>query len=451
MTKTLRLLTFAFLFPFVSLSQTLQVSENGRYLQTIEGAPFLYIGDTAWELFHRLNREEAEAYLKNRAEKGFTVIQAVVLAELDGLHSPNPYGSTPLVDNDPTRPKEAYFEHVDFIVNKAEELGLMIGMLPTWGDKFNLKWGVGPEIFTKENAHAFGEFLGNRYQDKPIIWILGGDRSPEEAEDFDIIRAMAAGLHAGDGGTHLMTYHPQGGQQSFDFFAEDEWIDFHMYQSGHGGRGGKNYQVTSEGYTLTPIKPVLDGEPNYEDHPINWRPENGWFDEFDTRRAAWWSFLAGACGHSYGNHNIWQMWTPDRSPVSQARTPWYSALDHPGAFQMGYMATFLKSIAWETLEPFQPLIASGPNTEGKDLRAAMSHNKDMALVYAPWGSTFSLHMSHLKEGSYQVNWVNPRIGEQIHAIPVLHTGQIIKFDPPADEQEGNDWVLWLQRLPGEGQ
>ena len=50
---------------------------------------FFWLGDTAWELFHRLNREEADKYLKNRAE-GFTVIQAVAMAEFDGLTEPNP-------------------------------------------------------------------------------------------------------------------------------------------------------------------------------------------------------------------------------------------------------------------------------------------------------------------------------------------------------------------------
>jgi hypothetical protein len=37
-----------------------------------------------------LNREEATQYLTNRAQKGFTVIQAVVLAQLGGLTVPNP-------------------------------------------------------------------------------------------------------------------------------------------------------------------------------------------------------------------------------------------------------------------------------------------------------------------------------------------------------------------------
>src|SRR6187455_1288744 len=82
----------------------LKVSSNKRFLVHADGHPFLYLGDTAWELFHRLDREEADRYLQNRAAKGFTVIQAVVLAELDGLRTPNAYGHAPLKNNDPGQP-----------------------------------------------------------------------------------------------------------------------------------------------------------------------------------------------------------------------------------------------------------------------------------------------------------------------------------------------------------
>jgi hypothetical protein len=72
------------------------------------------------------------------------------------------------------------------------------------------KWGVGPEVFTPENARAYGRFLGRRYRDRPVVWILGGDRSPEAPGHLAVVRAMAEGLREGDGGAHLMTYHPMG-------------------------------------------------------------------------------------------------------------------------------------------------------------------------------------------------------------------------------------------------
>src|SRR5262249_4378326 len=146
---------------------------------------------------------------------------------------PNPYGHVPLKDNDPARPVEAYFEHVDWVVRRAEELGLVIGMLPTWGDKWNKKWGEWPEIFTPENAAIFGEFLGKRYRDRPIIWVLGGDRPIENDRHRAIMRATAAGLKKGDGGRHLLTFHPMGGKSSAQWLHREEWLSFNMLQSGH--------------------------------------------------------------------------------------------------------------------------------------------------------------------------------------------------------------------------
>ena len=83
---------------------TLEIAPGGRHMQTSEGEPFFYLGDTAWALFHRLTREEAEIYLQDRADKGFTVIQAVALAELRGLDEPNAYGDLPLMGRDPASP-----------------------------------------------------------------------------------------------------------------------------------------------------------------------------------------------------------------------------------------------------------------------------------------------------------------------------------------------------------
>ncbi|MBI1842973.1 MAG: DUF4038 domain-containing protein, partial [Verrucomicrobia bacterium] len=112
---------------------SLKISDNHRCLVTSEGRPFFWLGDTAWELFHRLSREESELYLKNRAKKGFNVVQAVALAEFDGLTAPNFYGRVPLRNNDPLQPDEEYFKHVDWVVAKANSLGIYVGFLPTWG------------------------------------------------------------------------------------------------------------------------------------------------------------------------------------------------------------------------------------------------------------------------------------------------------------------------------
>ena len=60
----------------------LKVSPNGRYFVDQNGKPFFYLADTCWLLFQRLEHDEVDEYLRDRAAKGFTVIQAYVIRGL---------------------------------------------------------------------------------------------------------------------------------------------------------------------------------------------------------------------------------------------------------------------------------------------------------------------------------------------------------------------------------
>jgi hypothetical protein len=418
----------------------LRVSENHRFLEHKDGRPFFYLGDTAWELFHRLNREEASHYLANRAAKGFTVIQAVVIAELGGLDEPNPYGNAPLIAQDPARPNEPYFQHVDYIVGRAEEMGLVIGMLPTWG-----RWWKGSGIFTPENARVYGRFLGERYKNKPVIWILGGDNNPDNEREGKIIEAMASGLKEGDGGRHLATFHPRGPGLSSDYFHKSEWLDFNMYQSSHAARDHDTGLFADHDYKLVPPKPTLDGEPRYEGIPVGFYNAGAdremRFDDYDTRQAAYWSLLAGACGHTYGHNSVWQMWQPGRKPVIWASIPWRDALDAPGAAQMAHVRRLFESRPFQRLVPDQSIIMDGPSHGGAKIRAARAHDGSFAFVYSPRGEPFTIRMNAIRTPRIRQTWFDPREG----AARVLHTTDtpgIQTFVPPSSGR-GHDWLLVL--------
>lgn len=412
-----------------------------RFLVTEKGEPFFYLGDTAWELFHRLTREEAEVYLQDRAKKGFTVIQAVVLAELDGLNTGNAYGHKPLHHNDPAQPNPAYFELVDWVVNRANALGLYIGLLPTWGDKVNKKWGVRPEIFTPDNARVYGEFLGQRYRGKGILWILGGDRPIENEQHLQIWRAMAEGLRRGDQGEHLITYHPMGGQSSSEWLHNEPWLDFNMLQSGHGARHLANYAMIERDYRRRPIKPCMDGEPRYENHPINWEPQNGWFNDYDVRQAAYWAVLAGAFGHTYGCHDIWQFYDPKKhQPISHARSSWQKALHLPGSAQMQYVKALMVSRPMLMRVPDQSLLASDPDTEGAHRRSARAVDGSYALVYLPLSKPVRVRLDKLSGHRIRAWWFDPRTG-QAELIGEFARSSEHEFKPPTNGE--TDWVLVL--------
>jgi hypothetical protein len=48
-----------------------RVSNDGHYLVDDKGQPFFYLAATAWALFYKTTRQEADFYLHNRKDKGF--------------------------------------------------------------------------------------------------------------------------------------------------------------------------------------------------------------------------------------------------------------------------------------------------------------------------------------------------------------------------------------------
>lgn len=431
--------------PLSAVLPELKIADDHRHIVTTDGKPFFLLGDTAWELFHRLTREEAELYLEDRAQKGFNTVFAVALAEYE-FHKPNAYGELPLEENDPTRPREAYFAHVDWVIEKAASLGLHTALLPTWGDKWNKKWGKGPEIFTPENAAVFGEWVAKRYKDKPVLWVLGGDRPVENDTHRAIIRAMAAGLKRGDGGQHLITYHPKGGANSSDYWPDEPWLDFHLFQSGHHHRAAANYDMNAKNLSLPALKPTLDGEPCYEDHPVRGlmkdKKPTEWFDDNDVRLAAWRSLLSGACGHVYGTHSVWQFHDLEkRTQQTDARTPWQKAIDLPGAAQMGVMRRFFEKFDWAKLRRDDAFVPGEPEKDpAMKPMAAVAENRSFAVVYVPRGIrqiTVNLRRVIGEGGAVVVTAYDPATGNALE-LPKARDG---RFSVP-DSHPG-DWVLQI--------
>ncbi len=418
----------------------LKVSENKRFLIYEDGTLFYYLGDTGWELFHRLNKDETEKYLENRRAKGFTVIQAVALAELDGLNTPNAEGNKPLINNDPLKPNEAYFAHVDWVIKRAQEKGIFIGLLPTWGDKVDQKWGIGPVIFNKENAFKYGQWIATRYKDYPnIIWINGGDRDGG-GDNKPIWEAIGEGIKSVDN-YHLITFHPWGERSSSEWFHDSKWLDFNMCQTGHGQRSYAIYKrVLVRDYNLVPVKPCFDGEPRYEDHPVGWKPEVlGWFDDADVRQAMYWNLFSGGFGHTYGCHPIWQMLAPGRNPVGLARNNWYDVLDLPGAFDLIHARRLMESRPFLSRVPDQSLIVPAyfPETD----YVVSTKGDGYAFIYFPTGTAAEIQLDKIGAKTINGYWFDPRTGEAKMTESFPGTGTR-RFTPPTSGR-GNDWILVL--------
>jgi hypothetical protein len=452
-------------FELKSLNR-LRVSENRRFLVRADGAPFYWFGDTAWEIFHRANREEAEKYLKKRAEQGFTVIQAVVLAEFQGIREPNAYGALPLVDEDPTRPNEAYFSHVDWIVLLANQLGLTIGMLPTWGDKVGITHGDGPRIFNRRNARIYGEYLGKRYKDADLVWIIGGDRAVNSREKRKIWCSLGEGLRAGGEGQHLMTFHPRGGDDQIStsstvFPNDDPLLDFNMRQNGHFN-GTPTWARIAGDYASVPVKPVIDGEPIYEDHPIGFEAAKyGYSTASDCRRFLYWDLFSGAFGHTYGHHSVWQMHAPARGEgINKPINYWFQAIESPGAWQIRHARTLLESRPFLTRIPDGSLIApfnvpsAVPGAGTKFINATRSSDGNYGMIYSATSRPYTVNTGLLSGKSFHFWWFNPRDGSHID-LGIFPRPNLLEVMPPF-QGEDLDWVLVIDNAaqnfqpPGSG-
>ena len=259
---------------------------------------------------------------------------------------------------------------------------------------------------------------------------------------------MAAGIDAATHGKALMTYHPAGGggnRTSLTLHNED-WLDLNMIQSGHGsGRDVAVWDDVASDYALTPTKPTLDGEPNYEDHPVNpwpqWDPQFGYFRDHDVRKQLYRSVFAGACGVTYGHHAVWQFYDPAVNPVvNHADRPWLEAIDRPGANQVIHLRQLMESKPFFSRIPDALIVASDPGMRGSHVCATRDTDGSYALIYVPNTQTIDVHMTCIQAKKACVSWFDPRTGIQSE-IGIFDTKGIRFFTPP---DSAPDWVLVLE-------
>jgi hypothetical protein len=449
-----------------------EVSPNGRFLQTKNGEPFFWLGDTEWELFHRLTREEVLQVLNKRQEQGFNVIQAVALAEFNGIRQPNRYGDWPLNNEDPTQLlitpgsnldndyEYDYWDHVDFVIDEAAKRNLYIGLLPTWGDKVAHMWGDGPIIFTEQNARVYAETLAKRYNDRwNIVWILGGDRPAvytwkvnvrdQSYDDRAIWRAMADGIERVLGKDAFITYHPAGGPNSTtQFFPDEPWLDMHAFQSGHGARETDAWNWVVRDLNVKPQKPTLEMEPCYEDHPVNpwdgkWTRERGYFHAYDVRARIYRGVFAGGCGVTYGHHHIWQFLNAELNPpvnVGDTIIGWQKALEAEAANQLKHLKKLMLSRPYFNRVPDNTLILSDRGKDYTDLVwATRDEASTYAFIYLPQSRPVTVDVTKLSGSRKKAYWFDVRTGT---SLPVKMPNQKkATFNPPP----GNpDWVLIIE-------
>ncbi len=428
--------------------ETLHVSQNGRYL--MEGdKPFFWLGDTAWLMLLKLNEEEIYTYLRNRKEKGYNVIQTVLIhsfpqADITSSLAPG--------KKDVTQP--AYWNFVDRILDMAEQMGLYIGLLPAWGSL------VKERVLNMDTMRTYADFLGKRYQKrKNLIWILGGDVRGDVGYNIFCLAGHILKTYNPD---RVIAYHPFGRTSSSLWFNNEPWLDINMFQSGHRRYdqasldewddnnahetffGEDNWKYVDRDLSYDTAKPTLDAEPSYEGIPQGLHnPRNPYWEEWDVRRYAYWSVFAGAAGHTYGSNAIMQFYDNlTQQGAYGVREIWLDAMHHPGCAQLNYLKNLMESVDFTSGKSDDSLLLFGQKERYH--RIAVFVGADFIFCYDYMGDEFKLDLRRYQDIALDAYWMDPRNGS-LSYITTLKGQDEWLASPAARKETANDWVLVLKK------
>jgi hypothetical protein len=363
-----------------------RISDNHRYFVDQRGQPVFWMGTTQWQLFREYSLDDARTIIAKSKENGFVFAQVMLMGVGDGT-KPNIHGAKPWINDNPLTPNEEYFKNVDAVMKIAKEHNFNISMT-----LFHQRYR---RAITLDKARTWAKWVASRYKDVPtIVWSM----TPEAKPDFvPILRELAAGLHEGDGGAHVITFKPDPAPYSSSFIHDEPWLDFNSMQTWKSVE--LIYPFITKDYNLRPAKPVLMAEGAYE---------HGSEYGFDVsplwvRRQAYYSFLAGA-HHTYGHNDSWRV-----------LPTWKQALDAPGARQLGILKkSFQGRSEWWNLVPDQDIFASGGKTAGQILNLAARHQDGRwVIAYLAGKTDITIRMDKLASGGkISAFWLDPREGTQ---------------------------------------
>jgi hypothetical protein len=463
----------------------LRVSKGGHFLEHQDGTGFFWLGCTAWML-PRLNPDDVERYLKDRAAKGFTVIQMNAV----NLRAANYTNQWPFVGQE--RPwrrvefNEAYWQHVDFIISRAKAHGLYVALFAWWGesaddpDGFRKAGMPTRQFFADPDTQngQYGQLLGKRYNHEPhLIWVGAGEyhkmvsvmfpdhQRPMTDQHTRRLVSVVRGIRESDvPGRHLYTMHPISFLSSSEEFHEADWLDFNMVQS-HAVPEFIVPLITAD-YARAPTKPTLNAEGWYEaerDLHQRWtgmkKADDAPADpDWEQRYQAYWSVFSGGIGYTYGHKNIWTM----ESPTGEVGVLPQAVLDAPGTQSLRHLKQLIGSKPLQSRVPDPLLVSAG--TVGRDaglspdLRiGTRADDGRWAMIYSTRGALIRVNVDRLAGGGATAFWYNPRTGkwrcgetETDAKTPFQTAVKCGKgsapqyFDPPGTPTDANDWVLVLE-------
>ena len=453
-------------FTIGNFMDKLKVSPNGHYLETISGEPFMWMGIVPWKMPEMADRNDIDYFIsqiKKSEHKYNVILSAIIMGRsCTTLNPPNAYGHQPFNGGDvpdftnprivsggsPDYPTD-FWDHLDYLVRECEANGIYLVLLPQWSNTYvHNRYNCDITPMDAPTARSYGEFLGNRYKNKNnIIWMMGGSGGdPAERGTKDLYRAQAEGILKGYTGCItcpswnqpsalwdelLMTYHGNiskfvGTRVSQLWGAEDVWIDIDGCNNCTSRRGDW-YGVITDGYNLSPHKPMIEveGQGFWDEYDPNWGPN---FE--GTKAFPYMHYLFGGAGPS----NLDQHWNFEPG--------WEHNLNLPERDWVGHMTKFMEDV-WHKLIPDNGMILSNPGTLWGEIVSARSSDNDLIMVsFSEEGSgTAQIDLSDLSSyPSVRGTWLNTSNGiiqdAGIHSpaatpwftVPTTWDGAVLKVE-----------------------
>jgi hypothetical protein len=408
----------------------LKLSPGNRYIVDQNDKPFLLVGDAAWSLISELHDAEADTYLSDRAQKGFTTVLVNLIEHMFADNAPaNIYGQSPFTGADFTTPNPDYFAHADYIIQSAAQQGIVVLLAPLY-----LGAGCGSEGWCAEVNAAptsamttWGSYVGNRYKNYDnIVWVIGGDVDPTSPSNvLPKVTAFVNALKAADT-RHLITAHPGPNQTAAGAYLDPSWLSINNVYT----YDTPQYQPDLAAYHAS-TKPYFLIETHYESEAA------GPSDQA-LRAQSYWTVLSGGFGHVFGNCPIWNMGANNTFGYCSSTPDWTTALNSTGSVNMQHFAELFNARHWWTLVPDDghSVLTGGVGSGSTYAAAAAASDRSSIIAYLPTSRAVTVNASGLSGNSMTAYWYNPATGD-VTSIGSSAKGTLNGISPPAL----GDWVL----------
>lgn len=387
----------------------LKVSGNRRYLAHADGTPFLWMGDTGWNVSLKSTKKEWCDYVDKRTSQGFSVIQISPRGAGSDTNETIPFRQDGT--NDPL-----FWKNIEDKIAYANDKGLMVfmvGLRPTWRDLSD----------KNPKNQKFETYLCGRFSSFMVILSPGLDQRYDEELNRVAVELQKSTLH-------LVTQHSGTNYESNLTFRNSPSVDFCGLQSGHHlwTKNLGNAYHAARSWTLdmwngVPVKPVINIEAMYDDYGNN-NAEHSATREKDARKLGWISWLSGSMGYTYGAGGIWKF-----NMDSTKYDFWRKVLDWPSANQMTVMRNFFESVEWWQLVPSHELVLNQAEGETHKMVVSGTKQKDLVLAYLPDNPEIVLDLKDF-QGNMDGKWLNPVNGNNVRIVQTIIPSASVTFSRP---------------------